>query len=756
MNMDNSHPQSRLQHAQSSMVKSFSQRCRTELPDTEFYLGNQEKRLLFFPGFAELYVLNDGLWNIKILLPFPEDACISWNGDKIAVETPSLKECFSTITDSKECETYFLRHQFYRNTSGSVEKAAVSSAMIYFVDGPVADFAYASYKSIVRGANLDKYFLPEFEYSHMSEEMNNQLFYAYSGNMYLGQAWLDTAGKWQSCPGRDELFRLTHAFIRRDPVRLAPGEKMECSFVLFAGNGREEHIGVLSDILWRLNDAPVHIPQTDMRRFLDNYFSVWKQAELDGIQPHDHYSAHFFVGFYGQFPEGFYPPDQYGCSWIAYDLLKADYFCRLYDRTGNKEFLEQARKLVNFYCCSHFIGDTVLSWPFHTGEFMKGCPPYCKHSGWGAPLDPGYLDSLAQSEMIYDALQVYRRHPEFFLEEYVPGVARCVLTMQQSDGHFRRRYNDRLEPVEKPGWIDQNYESQSWIPTLLLLAELGGGEDCFAAAVRCGNAALCDLEIKGLFSMGGCETDYPTNWDIDGYRSMLRAMIALFEATGNKRFLIGAEKVQAFSNCMMCSYNVEIPEGTFYRRINWKSKGMIATSFYGSPDYLRTFSTPTGNQSVCWVGYLLLKLYRLTGKRIYADRGVAAIRQVMVYRDEESLSGKPYMKNLLYTIFENNPQTSDPGGGYQAGVAQDGYSMFIDLYIYLDNILDEFGDIYCDLFHRELIGINCFEIMSRNFDSRSATVRNELSYDRTFYLKKSDGKRIVFTAPAGGKCEICW
>ena len=754
--MDPSHPETPLQRAQAAMVRIFPGRFCRELPAAAHSIGNEEKKMLFFPERAEIFVWDGEFWNIKVRILFPAEIRISAAGNRIIAEIPRRTEIFSFESDPVGGETYFRRRQIYRNVSDREESVSAVSGMTYFLEGPVADFACASYKAVVRGGCPGPYIYPDFEYPHMSEEANNQLFYACSGDMYAGAAWLDLSGKWLSRSGRDGQLLLTHEFHRRNAFRLAPGGEAECSFLIFAGNGREEHVGVLSDLLWRLNDEPMHVPQTDMRRFLDNYFSVWKRSELDGIRPGDHYAAHFFVGFYGQFPEGYYPPDQFGCSWLSYDLLKADYFCRLHDRTGNGAYLKKAEDLVNFYCRHHFIGNTHLTWPYHTGDFMKACPPYCKKSGWGAPLDAGYVDSLAQSEMIYDALLVYRRHPEFFPENWVAGIAEDVLRMQQGDGHFRRRYNDRLEPVTKAGWIDQNYESQSWIPALLLLADLGGGAACFDAAVCCGEAALFDLEIKGLFAMGGCETDYPTQWDVDGYRSMLRAMIDLYEATKEPRFLAGAEKVQALSSIMMCSYNVEIPSGTFYAGIGWKSKGMVATSFYGTPDYVRSFSTPSGNQSVCWVGYLLLQLYRITGKRIYADRGVAAVRQVMVYRDEASLEGRPYRENLLYTIFENNPQMSDPGGGYQAGVAQDGFSMFIDLYIYLDNILEEFGDVYCDTGRRELIGVNCFKVVSRDFDARRAVVENELAFERTFVLRCDDGRRLSFTAPARGTCPVAW
>lgn len=747
--------QEKLVRAQRKVASDMSDSRLKEIPVGVPWIGNAEKVLMFHSGRLEVYVFCRGLWRRKIRINYARNVHAEVIGQELHLRMPDREECFSVQQDRSSGEVWFRLDRRLRNNSRSRKNISCDFSIRYFQEGPLAEFSYASYKWMCRGMNLEKYPYPDFAELHLSDLANNQLFYNSSGGIYLGCAWLDHAQGWVSEPGRDRTLNLMHRFRSRKKITLEPGEEKKFSFAVFAGCGPEEQIGVLSDVLWRLNSDPFHVPQTDMRTFLKNYVSVWPRAELTGEQKGDHYAAHFFVNFYGNFPDGYYPPDQFGCSWLAYDLLKADYFCRLHDRTGEKDYLDRAAGIVRFYCRHHFIGNTHLTWPFHTGSFMKTCPPFCEKDGWGAPLDAGYLDSLAQSEMIFDALMICRRHPELFPENYAHGIADDVLKMQQNDGHFRRRYNENLEPEVKPGWIDQNYESQSWIPTLLLLAELGE-ERCRQAAVRCGEAALFDLEIKGMFAMGGGETDYPTLWDVDGYRSMLRAMLALFHATGEKRWLDGAEKVQSFSSTMMCGYNVEIPEGTFYHSIHWRCRGMVATSFYWRPDYLRSFCTPTGNQSVCWVGYLLLQLYRATGKRIYADRGIAAIRQVLVYRDEKSLKGKSYMKNLLYTIFENNPQMSDSSGGYEAGVAQDGYSMFIDLYLYLDNVLEEFGDVFCDLEHGELLGINCFQCEDIDFEQGRAVIRNELGFARPFTLRRSDGKTFSYEAAAGGLTAVCW
>ena len=721
-----------------------------ELPEVPS-IGTAEKRLLFRDGNLELYLLHRQMWRLRARIKLPGDICVEKTGECFELKAASYQERISIASDPEENETYFLREIEFIGTGKPLQ---AEIALYYFQEGPLAEYSYASYKWICRGKNMDAFPREEFGEMFLCRETHNQLFYNYSGGLYLGHAWLDFEGDWISKPSIEGNVWPRHSFKMRNPLPLQAGERRVFRFALFAGVGPEEHIGKLCNVLWRINGSEVNVPQTDMRNFLDNYCTVWDKAALDGIQEKDHFAAHFFMDFYGHFKNGYYPPDQFGCSWIAYDLLKADYLCRLYDRTGKREYLEQVRRLVYFYCYNHYIGKTKLTWPFHTGDFMKSCPPYCERSGWGAPIDPGFIDSLAQSEMIYDALSVYKRHPDVFSNYYPRLIMTDVLAMQQEDGHFRRRYNQKLQPEVKPGWPDQNAESQSWIPTLLLLGELTGCKDCLDAALQCGNAALRDIEDKGLFSMGGCETDYPSNWDVDGYRSMLRAMLELYRVTGEQRWLDAAEKVQNLSSVMMMGYSVPLPEGTFYHRINWRCKGMVATSFYGYPDYVRSFSTPTGNQSVCWVAYLLLKLYSCTGKLIYAERGIAALRQVMVYRDEESLKGNPCKDNLLYTIFENNPQMSDFGGGYQAGVPQDGYSMFIDLYIFIDDILSEYGGIFVDEERQHVLGIDSVKILEHDFSRKRAIVQNQLNKYSSILLKYADSRSMTLDFKALETKEI--
>jgi hypothetical protein len=98
----------------------------------------------------------------------------------------------------------------------------------------------------------------------------------------------------------------------------------------------------------------------------------------------------------------------------------------------------------------------------------------------------------------------------------------------------------------------------------------------------------------------------------------------------------------------------------------------------------------------------------------------------------------------------------DAGGGYKAGVAQDSYSMFIDIYIYLDDILREFGGIYVLPEREDVFGIDCVHIDSADFCGRTIAVTNEMNCARSVLLKIEDeaAKPVAFE-PYETK-SICW
>jgi len=704
----------------------------------------------------EVYLLHNGLWRKKMILGYPERVkpdSAKIENNKIKIEYTKKNgfgggELIEICVDKEEKETYFKRTIIIANNSKTGK--AINGKIIcrYFPEAPLSDFTYVSYKWMDRKVNLGKYHDPGKGYT--GSRSNNQLFYNYSGGQYLGTAYLDTSKNFISDLEKDRV-KLYQYFALEKNIKIASGEKIEFEYVIFVGKGNENHIGHLSNVLWRLNwqkDPSIYIPQTDIRDLRKKVMSTWERKVQSEYGSHDHFGAHFLTDLFGQFLEGTYILDQFGCSWLDYDMLKANHYYEEYILTGDKKYKEYAANIINFYAYHHYVGNSKLTYPFHTSKIMKDIVPFCEKTGWGAPLEPEHIDSLGTAEMIYSLLELYTLDKNLFISNYPEEIINDVLSLQLENGHFRRLYDSNLNPVDKPGWVNQYSETQVWVPALVKLWKLTGDKRVYEAAIKTGKILWMDIQNLGLFSMGGCETDYPDYYDVDGYRTMLWAFLELYETTKDKFWAKCAERVQLFGNTMMMGYNTPIEKGVFYRRINWKPRGMIATSYYSYPDYIRAECTATGNQSVNWVAYLIMKLYDITSKKIYADRAVTAMRQVSVYRDEESVRNCKNSKDILYTIMENHCQMDDEAGLYEEGIAQDSYSSIFDLMLFQYEMMREYGGISVrtEKDKRHVIGIDCVDIIDYAFGKGiiKFNVKNLLSRAHQTTLKVFGLKKDVF------------
>lgn len=757
------------------LIRQYAEEARRlklkSLPESQFQIVNLDNALIVDEKAKTItvYVHHRELWREKLRSTIPGSSEL----ENVEIDNGLIRfsyehenglrheESIRTDLDENENERYFIREITIKNARTNAAFADFQLETSYYPEGALSDFTYVSFKWMGRKENLGAYPYPSENNEYLSTPANNQLFYNVSGGIYCGVAYLDVTRAWHSNLIRDDA-RLWHVFRLEEQVKLAPGESVTFEFPVFAGTGNENHIGHLSNTLWRLNsrrDDAIHAPQTDMTDFIDKIASTWERSVLNGNVERDHYAAHFFSDFFGQYPEGHRPEDQFGCSWLAYDLLKARYYLRKHQATREPKYRQYAENLIKFYLYDHFVGESALTYPFHTGEFMKNVLPFCEKAGWGAPLDPERVDSLGLPEMIYDGLVLFEMDPTLFPNDYPRVILDDVLSLRQSDGHFRRLYDSRLRPVEKVGWVNQYSETQTWIPILLKLFNLTGDERAHEAALSTGERVWLDMRELGLFAMGGCETDYPDYWDVDGYRTMLWAFLDLHDATGDAKWADRAEEAQLFNNAMMLGYNVPPPKNTFYERINWKPRGMVATSFYPHPDYTRLECTATGNQTVCWVGLLLLRLYMATSKEIYAQRGIAAFRQTMVLRDEESLTGNKHRRNILHTIMENNPQIDDEAGLYENGVAQNSYSSLTDIYVHLEEILAMFGgvSVHMDPEKRHAFGVDCVDVLSYSFAEQEVNlvVQNTLPRPHKTTMKLF-GSKTPLQIRSGNKSIATW
>ena len=707
----------------------------TELPEYEAGFVEGDKALILCGNLLRAYAFRNKMWRKRAEADLGEVKVLSADENAITLSTRDGEEVITKAYSKWEKELYFVRTITYKETGFAPFRTS------YFQEGAIGDFTYCSYKWMERKRNLGPYPFAKDWSDYMASAANNRIFFSCSGHLYFAQAYMETEFDRLSLPERDDT-ELAHTFRLRKELK----GPHTFRYLWFFGTGGEEHMGRLSNILWELDDSPIHTPQTGMADMVEKLFSIWPRSEVKGVEEADHYSAHYFSEFFGQFKNGYRPPDQFGCSWLEYDLLKALEFYRRWKATGNADYRKRTEKIIRFYLYNHYVGESRLTYPFHTGSFMRDIMPFCEKTGWGAPFEAEAVDSLALPEMIDDAMNLYFEDETLFPSKYPFEVVEDVLKLQQEDGHFRRLYHSDLTPKEKPGWISQYSETQTWIPALIKLYKATGDERLRECYLKTARRCMLDIEELGLFSMGGCETDYPDQWDVDGYRTMLWAFLDLYEQENDPVYLEFAEKVQLFGNIMQMGYNIPNVPGSFYDKISWRSRGMISTSYYSYPDYSRTQCTATGNQSVAWVAYLIMRLYKLTGKEVYAQRSIAAFRQVMLYRDEASLEGNPHKDQILNSIYENNPQMDDESGLYKKGYPENSYSLFIDLYVYLGNLLREFGGVAVYTDRRHILPLDCIAVISCDWEKRSARIRNLLKkeHSTTLFLNGSFRENIAF------------
>ena len=225
----------RVKRAEKQVVVDLQGSRLTDLPDHPFKLELEGKALLFEKDKLEVYLFFRGLWRRKIRISYPENAKAELKQKKLHIITENSEDAYSLQKDDVSGEIWFLKESIFRNTGNLEQEICPSSKLTYFMEGPLADFAYASYKHICRGMNMGPYLYPEIADLHLSDGANNQLFYNSSGGQYIGTAWLDRANGWISKPERDDTLRMTHEFQSIAKHSLKPGDEITYSFALFAG-----------------------------------------------------------------------------------------------------------------------------------------------------------------------------------------------------------------------------------------------------------------------------------------------------------------------------------------------------------------------------------------------------------------------------------------------------------------------------------------------------------------------------------------
>ena len=278
-------------------IVDYTQKARyyklKELPEHEAEIIVEDKAIVLCGSLLRGYSFARGLWRKRAEMDLGKIVRSESCEKGICIECEDRSFVITKACSESEKEWYFTFDVTYNETNDALFKTQ------YYLEGAIADFTYVSFKWIMRNMNLLPYPFDKKWSDYLARGANNRIFYTCSGHLYFSQAYQETEFDRLSEVDRDDT-ELFHSFRLREPLN----GKHTFRFYWFFGTGGEEHAGRISNILWELDDSPVHTPQTDMEDMTNKLFELWKKSELCDFEQGDHYAAHYFSEFFGQFKNG--------------------------------------------------------------------------------------------------------------------------------------------------------------------------------------------------------------------------------------------------------------------------------------------------------------------------------------------------------------------------------------------------------------------------------------------------------------------
>lgn len=151
--------------------------------------------------------------------------------------------------------------------------------------------------------------------------------------------------------------------------------------------------------------------------------------------------------------------------------------------------------------------------------------------------------------------------------------------------------------------------SAAVVPAALILAYLTYKDTTYLNVAKAGAAHLYKTCTQPAITTGG-PGDALQNPDSESAYALVESYMALYEVTGDKKYLLWAEQAAAQFATWVCSYNYKFPSQSLFGRTGIRSVGAVLANTqnkHGAPG-ICTFS-----------GQALLKLTLATGKPVYAD-----------------------------------------------------------------------------------------------------------------------------------------
>lgn len=247
-----------------------------------------------------------------------------------------------------------------------------------------------------------------------------------------------------------------------------------------------------------------------------------------------------------------------------------------------------------------------------TGEPTVSFPP----SSWRHNLEAGYrLFLRAPSEDMVMLMHAYNReksmgrdHPEWL--GWCRDFADWLLPQQRADGSFPRSWRPGTgEVIESSGSSSYNP-----VPLLILLSKATAqdGEKYLDAAVRAGEYIWNTYGDRGYF-VGGT-MDNPNVVDKEAGMLTLEAFLALYEETGDQKWISRASIAANYTETYIWIWNVPMPDDASEGGLAWK-KGVPTVGLQGIG------ARPGGgvDNYMDWSAPAYARMYKYTGDTHYLD-----------------------------------------------------------------------------------------------------------------------------------------
>ena len=193
--------------------------------------------------------------------------------------------------------------------------------------------------------------------------------------------------------------------------------------------------------------------------------------------------------------------------------------------------------------------------------------------------------------------------PEY--ERLAFGICDFALRTQAENGCYAKTWNDAGEVVCREGTI-----GSFLILPVLRAYERTGKREYLQSAIRAFDFYYAELVQKGFTTAGALDT---YSIDKESSSPLLRSALALYDTTGEKRYIAAAERTAWYISTWMMHYTVRYPEGSVIAKMGYDTFGStsVSTPHQALDQYaLRDVLS-------------FLRLYELTGNVQWRERSLA-------------------------------------------------------------------------------------------------------------------------------------